>query len=275
MTKDEIEKRKRGNRKLAVELQKKLKARFEDVIDDPTEKKVRDYKKYEGALLAVWLRETYANLTKGIDEAVQTGRTSAIEQLRAKGFTKSTDIEELYKRIRQAKKSQVKSDIEKVADSIIQNSNRNVEKMIEALVFQKKRLDKGFFNTFKKYGVAYFATKNEARIKLEDYVDMLTQTTLVSAERQAFFVKSEEYGNDLVKVVHTVDEEPCPLCQPFQNKTLSISGKTKGYMTVEEAQGFGLFHPNCYDVMELAPAEPDGVVEITEANDKYNARYYR
>ena len=33
--------------------------------------------------------------------------------------------------------------------------------------------------------------------------------------------------------------------EPWQGKVLSITGKTKGYPTLEEAKAAGLFHPNC------------------------------
>jgi len=37
----------------------------------------------------------------------------------------------------------------------------------------------------------------------------------------------------------------CELCQPWQGKILSFTGKTEGYPTLEEARAAGLFHPNC------------------------------
>jgi len=53
-----------------------------------------------------------------------------------------------------------------------------------------------------------------------------------------------EQGHDLVKV--STHRGACELCQPWQGKVLSITGKTKGYRTLEEAKAAGLFHPNCY-----------------------------
>ena len=34
-------------------------------------------------------------------------------------------------------------------------------------------------------------------------------------------------------------------CIPYQGKVLSLTGRTKGYTTVKEAETNGLFHPNC------------------------------
>jgi len=52
-----------------------------------------------------------------------------------------------------------------------------------------------------------------------------------------------EQGHDLVKVSTHIGA--CELCQPWQGKILSITGKTEGYPTLEEAKAAGLFHPNC------------------------------
>jgi hypothetical protein len=52
-----------------------------------------------------------------------------------------------------------------------------------------------------------------------------------------------EQGHDLIKV--STHRGACPLCEPWQGKILSITGKTEGYPTLEEAKAAGLFHPNC------------------------------
>ena len=52
-----------------------------------------------------------------------------------------------------------------------------------------------------------------------------------------------EQGHDLVKV--STHRGACELCQPWQGKILSITGKTKGYPTLEEAKAAKLFHVNC------------------------------
>lgn len=50
-------------------------------------------------------------------------------------------------------------------------------------------------------------------------------------------------GNDLLYVVPHLYS--CPLCIPYQGKVLSMTGKTKGYPSLEEAENNGLLHPNC------------------------------
>lgn len=51
-------------------------------------------------------------------------------------------------------------------------------------------------------------------------------------------------GSDLVKVSKGGDPM-CHLCAPWEGAILSISGKTKGLPTYEQAREAGCFHPNC------------------------------
>jgi hypothetical protein len=58
-----------------------------------------------------------------------------------------------------------------------------------------------------------------------------------------------EYGEDLV-IVSDIDPT-CPLCRPWNDAVLSISGQTEGYSTVAEAEDAGLFHPRCVHSFSL------------------------
>jgi len=52
-----------------------------------------------------------------------------------------------------------------------------------------------------------------------------------------------EQDHDLVKVSSHLGA--CEKCQPWEGEVLSLTGKTPGYPTLEEARDAGLFHPNC------------------------------
>lgn len=78
--------------------------------------------------------------------------------------------------------------------------------------------------------------KNTKPIYLDKYVSTTSQ-------------RIKNQGHDLVKIsTHTTD---CPLCKPWQGKILSITGKTKGYPTLDEAKAAGLFHEGCAHAMGL------------------------
>jgi hypothetical protein len=73
---------------------------------------------------------------------------------------------------------------------------------------------------------------------------MVARTTTMEAHLQGTANRLVEQGHDLVKV--STHRGACELCQPWQGKILSITGKTEGYPTLEEAKAAGLFHPNCF-----------------------------
>lgn len=275
MEKKELKKDTKDNKTLSKELEKALKEEFEKVINDPSEKKIKAYREAENAFLVLWLRDVMSNLTENINTAIQSGKTTAIEQLKKKGFKKVVDNSDIYSELANAKKQLVKADLEKIVAGIKANSRRNIAEMRDAFILQKKKLTAGFMDTFKKYGVAYLTDRAGRRWTLERYIDMATTTTVASVNRQAYFAKSIEWGNDLVKVYHIGVTPECPLCAPFNGKVLSISGKTRGYMTVNEASQSGhLFSYNCdhsIAALELAPEikEGDNKIALTDKNLEY------
>ncbi len=56
-------------------------------------------------------------------------------------------------------------------------------------------------------------------------------------------------GSDLVRVSSGGDPD-CRLCFPWEGRILSLTGKTQGFPTYEEAREAGLFHPNCVHTLE-------------------------
>ena len=100
-------------------------------------------------------------------------------------------------------------------------------------------------------------------------------TDSVTIQRTTYFVRAIQYGVDLVRIVHLNIHPTCELCAPFENKILSIQGDTEGYITLAEAEDYGLFHPNCDHVpeeLELDPTDNGGEGEIS-LNDKNKKRY--
>lgn len=258
------------------ELEQRLKSEFEKVIDNPSDKRIKRYREVENALLALWVKELFSDLVGDINTAIQTGKTRAVKQLRGKGFKKELDNTKIYQQLSEAKKQQLRAELDRVIAGVKINSRRNISEMRNAFILEKKKLATDFLGTFKKYGVAYFVDRGGARWTLDRYVKMLSTTTVISARREAFFAKSLEWGNDLVRVLHLgTDHEPCPLCEPFEGKVLSITGKTRGYMSVSDAENLGLFHPACDHSLELAPeniVESEKEVEPDEVNLKYQER---
>lgn len=61
--------------------------------------------------------------------------------------------------------------------------------------------------------------------------------------RQNFIKKALEDGNDLAIV--SIGGKGCADCEAWENRVISISGKTKGIPTLQQAINAGLFHPGC------------------------------
>lgn len=77
----------------------------------------------------------------------------------------------------------------------------------------------------------------------EAYVEMLSRTTLLNTGRETYLDTCAEKGKDVVRI--TVSGNACPKCAEWENRLVSISGKTKGLPTLQQAIDSGLFHPNC------------------------------
>lgn len=273
MKKNETEKDIDEVQNLSEKAEKRLKNAFEKVVDNPTESRVKRYQDYETALLSLYARELYKSLSGQISQYVDVGKTQAVQQLLQKGYRKRKLPTKVFNELRQAQRQSVKASIQKMLASIKQNSRNNILQMRQSFILQKKSLTAGFFGIFKKYGVAYFNDVRGAKWTLERYTDMLTTNMIGQVQREAFFATSLEYGNDLVKVKHLGISPECELCKPFTDKVLSISGRTRGYMSVEQATNCGLFHISCDHIvsaLELAPKkeENDNVISLSEQNEK-------
>jgi len=92
-------------------------------------------------------------------------------------------------------------------------------------------------------GITGFVDSAGRNWELSSYIEMAIRTATGHASLQGHIDRQVELGYDLVKV--SSHNGSCPICAPWAGKVLSITGKTKGYPTLEEAKLAGLFHPNC------------------------------
>ncbi|HQL37599.1 MAG TPA: hypothetical protein PLG67_13480 [Bacillota bacterium] len=126
-------------------------------------------------------------------------------------------------------------------------------------------------------GVTGFKDRSGRMWNMRTYCEMHARTVCMEAHLQGTANRLVEQGHDLVKV--STHLGACELCQPWQGKILSITGKTKGYPTLEEAKAAKLFHPRCRHAyglhidlededkgterkQELSPEEEKNYIEI-------------
>ena len=79
--------------------------------------------------------------------------------------------------------------------------------------------------------------------KTDTYFKMLGRTLLHNNARETYLAACAKEGGDIVTV--SISGNPCEHCRQWENRLLSISGKTEGLDTLQSAMNSGLFHPNC------------------------------
>lgn len=76
----------------------------------------------------------------------------------------------------------------------------------------------------------------------KSYAKMYARTSMANAFRSGQLKVAADLETDLMQVIGSTG---CKLCRPFVGEVLSISGKSKGHKSLNDAKAGGLFHPNC------------------------------
>jgi hypothetical protein len=98
-------------------------------------------------------------------------------------------------------------------------------------------------NQLAEQGITGFVDKAGRQWNMRTYAEMVARTTTMEAHLQGTANRLAENGYDLVKVSSHAGS--CPKCLPWQGKIISLTGRTEGYPTLQDAKDAGLFHPNC------------------------------
>jgi hypothetical protein len=106
-----------------------------------------------------------------------------------------------------------------------------------------KQTARRFREQLAERGVTGFKDRAGKMWNMRTYTEMHARTVCMQAHLEGTANRLVEQGHDLVKV--STHRGACELCRPFEGKILSITGKTPGYPTLEEAKAAGLFHVNC------------------------------
>ena len=254
---------------------KQINKSLEQAIED--EKQKKEHEQMMDAILSTWLALMFTNFEDDLYNSAQIGIDVADNQLKAKNITTVADetiTVEKYEQQVQSRLDNVKTDFIAMAEEIKSNSSSVFNDLNTTITKEaREKLANDLLKILKENGITFFYDRAGRKWKIENYVKMRTMTELVQGQRVSFFTRAIQFGVDLVRIIHMNLHPQCPLCIPFNNKILSITGKTPGYMTIEEASMQGLFHPNCDHVpqkLELAPLDKgnEGVIILSEANKK-------
>jgi len=112
-----------------------------------------------------------------------------------------------------------------------------------------KQTAKRFKSDLASKGITGFIDKAGRKWNMNTYATMVGRTVGMEASIAGSANRILESGHDLIKVSDHSKE--CPKCRPWENKILSITGKTLGYTTLAEARTAGLFHPNCRHAVSI------------------------
>lgn len=108
-----------------------------------------------------------------------------------------------------------------------------------------------FQQTGKKGSDFQFIDAAGKQWKTDAYFNMLGRTLLHNNARECYLAGCAKAGSDIVTI--SISGDPCEVCAKYENTLLSISGRTKGLVTLEQAMAEGLFHPNCTHRMVAVP----------------------
>ena len=121
-------------------------------------------------------------------------------------------------------------------------------------------------------GLVAFVDRSGRQWNMSTYVEMLARTTVMKIHNEAVQNEFVAHGEDLVIISSHLPT--CEMCKPWNGKIVSLTGATKGYPTMTDAEAEGLFHPNCRHAFSLyIPDNPyEGLTEeyLTRAAERIN-----
>lgn len=108
-----------------------------------------------------------------------------------------------------------------------------------------KQTAQNYKNQLADQGITGFKDAAGRQWDMTTYSEMVAKTSTKEAQREGTGNRLLEHDIDLVEVTGGESERTCEACANWVGEILSLTGKTEGYTTLQEAKDDGLFHPNC------------------------------
>ena len=109
--------------------------------------------------------------------------------------------------------------------------------------YTRRQAAQAALNLFSGRGITGFVDAAGRQWNLASYAEMACRTAANGAARQGTFDRMRAAGRDLAVIGGS--SSGCELCSDWEGEVVSLDGVTPGYPTLAEAEGAGLFHPNC------------------------------
>jgi hypothetical protein len=111
-------------------------------------------------------------------------------------------------------------------------ANSDTEDVIAAAAGMRERLI--------KQGITAFEDRRGNKWQLKTYAEMAVRTNVTDALAMGAHDTLLTRGFDLVEIFS--GESACPICEPYLNKTWSLTGQAKGYPVLKVRPSY---HPRC------------------------------
>ena len=108
-----------------------------------------------------------------------------------------------------------------------------------------EQVAKSYLDKLAKSGVTGFEDKAGRAWNLKTYSEMVARTTTREVMINGTANRLLEHGQDLAEITGDSAENTCDICRAWVGRIVSLTGRTPGYPTLDEARGAGLFHGRC------------------------------
>lgn len=101
-------------------------------------------------------------------------------------------------------------------------------------------------------GITGFVDAAGKRWNMETYAEMIARTTPRQAMIEGTKNRLLEHDHDLAEIIGGIGKNTCDICRAWNGRIVSLTGKTSGYPTLDEARDAGVFHPQCTHNIAIA-----------------------
>lgn len=133
---------------------------------------------------------------------------------------------------------------------------RRVDDVYRNLALESVRGDVAGYQTWKQTakryrealaekGITGFKDASGREWNLKSYTEMVARTTTRECKINGTANRLLEHGQDLAEITGGTAKNTCDICRAWVGRIVSLTGKTPGYPTLDEARAAGLFHPRC------------------------------
>lgn len=133
---------------------------------------------------------------------------------------------------------------------------RRVDDVYRNLALESVRGDVAGYATWKQTAKAYqekladqgvtgFKDAAGREWNMKSYTEMVARTTTREAMINGTANRLLEHGQDLAEITGGTARNTCEICRGWTGRIVSLTGKTPGFPTLDEARAEGLFHPRC------------------------------